>query len=135
MSARRAAGRALERGNDDRARDATGKLAKAGRLDAALFARMGAASEMPFQCGGRSSTSMPIGSNILAGLKELYIAREARVKDRTAAKNRAKIRTFALLKRQNVQRLDQINVRSPPSTRPFSPSSKPMRSSPNASPS
>jgi hypothetical protein len=95
---------------------------------------MGAASEMPFRCG-RSSTSMPIRSNILARLKELYIAREARVKDRTAAKNRAKIRTLALLKRQNVQRLDQINVRSPPSTRPFSPSSKPMRSSPNASPS
>ncbi len=32
----------------------------------------------------------------------------APVKNRTAAKNRAKIRTLALLKRQNVQRLDQM---------------------------
>ena len=44
----------------------------------------------------------------LAELKEFYIAREALVKDRAAAKNRAKIRTLALLKRQNGQRLDQI---------------------------
>ena len=50
----------------------------------------------------------PARSKALAELKELHIAREALVKDRTAAKNRAKIRTLALLKRQNAQRLDQI---------------------------
>jgi transposase len=32
--------------------EATGKLAKTDRLDAALLARMGEASEMPFRCGG-----------------------------------------------------------------------------------
>jgi transposase len=50
--------------------------------------------------GRRAATSS-------ASLKELHIAREALVKDRTA-KNRAKIRTLALLKRQNAQRLDQF---------------------------
>ena len=42
-------------------------------------------------------------------LKELYVAREALVKDRTAAKNRGKVLTLPLLKRQNAQRLEQIN--------------------------
>jgi transposase len=79
--------------------EATGKLAKTDRLDAALLARMGALLNLDVR---------PIRSNILAELKELHIAREALVKDRTAAKNRAKIRTLALLKRQNAQRLDQI---------------------------
>jgi hypothetical protein len=44
----------------------------------------------------------------LLELKELYLAREALVKDRTAAKNRAKALTLALLKRHNAQRLEQI---------------------------
>src|SRR5580704_6999938 len=59
---------------------------------------------------GRSLRSSHVlaRSKALAELKELHIAREALVKDRTAAKNRAKIRTLALLKRQNAQRLDQI---------------------------
>ena len=41
--------------------------------------------------------------------KELYVAREALVKDRTAAKNRGKVLTLSLLKRQNTQRLEQID--------------------------
>jgi transposase len=79
--------------------EATGKLAKTDRLDAALLARMGALLAIE---------PRPARSKALAELKELHIAREALVKDRTAAKNRAKIRTLALLKRQNAQRLDQI---------------------------
>lgn len=79
--------------------EATGKLAKTDRLDAALLARMGALLELE---------ARPVCSPVLAELKELYIAREALIKDRTAAKNRAKIRTLAMLKRQNGQRLDQI---------------------------
>jgi transposase len=79
--------------------EATGKLAKTDRLDAALLARMGALLAIE---------PRPARSKALAELKEFYIAREALVKDRTAAKNRAKIRTLALLKRQNAQRLDQI---------------------------
>ena len=42
-------------------------------------------------------------------LKELYVAREALVKDRTAARNRGKVLTLSLLKRQNAQRLEQID--------------------------
>jgi transposase len=79
--------------------EATGKLAKTDRLDAALLARMGERLELE---------ARPVRSPVLAELKELHVAREALVKDRTAAKNRAKIRTLALLKRQSVQRLDQI---------------------------
>jgi transposase len=44
----------------------------------------------------------------LLELKELYIAREALVKDRTAAKNRRKVLTLSLLKRENSKRLEQI---------------------------
>lgn len=64
-----------------------------------MLARMGALLELE---------ARPARSDALAELKELHVAREALVKDRTAAKNRAKIRTLALLKRQNAQRLDQI---------------------------
>jgi transposase len=79
--------------------EATGKLAKTDRLDAAMLARMGAALELE---------TRPTRSETLFELKELYIAREALVKDRTAAKNRAKVLAAPLLKRQNAQRLDQI---------------------------
>jgi transposase len=41
-------------------------------------------------------------------LKELHLAREALVKDRTAAKNRRNALTAPLLKRQSAQRLEQI---------------------------
>ena len=69
--------------------EATGKLAKTDRLDAALLARMGAVLDLEARLGC---------SDILAELKELHIARAALVKDRTAAKNRAKVLTLALLK-------------------------------------
>lgn len=79
--------------------EATGKLAKTDRLDAAMLARMGAMLELQ---------TRPPRSEIVLELKDLHLAREALVKDRTAAKNRGKILTLSLLKRQNGQRLDQI---------------------------
>jgi transposase len=79
--------------------EATGKLAKTDRLDAALLARMGALLDLE---------ARPVHGEILAELKELHIAREALVKDRTAANNRAKALTLTLLKRHNTQRLTQI---------------------------
>ena len=80
--------------------EAIGSLAKTDRLDAAILARMGALLELQ---------ARPAPSEILLELKELYVAREALVKDRTAAKNRGKVLTLPLLKRQNAQRLEQIN--------------------------
>ena len=80
--------------------EATGKLAKTDRLDAAILARMGSLLEL----GAR-----PARSEVLFELKELYVAREALVKDRTAARNRGKALTLSLLKRQNAQRLEQID--------------------------
>jgi transposase len=79
--------------------EATGKLAKTDRLDAALLARMGALLELE---------ARPVCSPVLAELKELHVAREALVKDRTAAKNRAKALTLPLLQRQNAARLNHI---------------------------
>jgi transposase len=78
---------------------AAGKLAKTDRIDAANLARMGAVLELEAQ------KPKP---EYLNELKELYVAREALVKDRTAAKNRQKQMTLPLLKRQNAQRLAQI---------------------------
>jgi transposase len=80
--------------------EATGKLAKTDRLDAAILARMGALLELE---------ARPARGEVLLELKELYVAREALVKDRTAAKNRGKVLTLSLLKRQNAQRLEQID--------------------------
>jgi len=57
--------------------EATGKLAKTDRLDAEMLARMGAMLEL---------ATRPARSDILLELKELRLAREALVKDRTAAK-------------------------------------------------
>jgi transposase len=79
--------------------EATGKLAKTDRLDAAMLARMGALLQLP---------TRPPRREIVLELKELHLAREALVKDRTAAKNRGKVLILSLLKRQNAQRLDQI---------------------------
>jgi transposase len=79
--------------------EATGKLAKTDRLDAAMLARMGAMLELE---------TRPARNETLLELKELYIAREALMKDRTAAKNRGKVLMLSLLKRQNAQRLEQI---------------------------
>jgi transposase len=98
-----AAGVPLAKVNPRQARrfaEATGKLAKTDRLDAAMLARMGAVLELE---------TRPARSEALLELKELYIAREALVKDRTAARNRQKHLTVSLLKRQSAQRLEQID--------------------------
>lgn len=79
--------------------EATGKLAKTDRLDAALLARMGALLELE---------ARPVRSPVLAELKELHVAREALVSDRTAARNRATALTLPLLQRQNAARLKHI---------------------------
>jgi transposase len=68
-------------------------------LDAAMLARMGALLELE---------ARPVRSPILSDLKDLHVAREALVKNRTAAKNRAKILTLAILKRHNAEQLKQI---------------------------
>ena len=79
--------------------EATGRLAKTDRLDAAMLARMGALLALE---------ARPVRSPILNDLKDLHMAREALVKNRTAAKNRAKALTLPILKRHNSQQLRQI---------------------------
>ena len=97
-----AAGAALVKVNPRQARrfaEATGKLAKTDRLDAAMLARMGALLELE---------ARPAPNPILNDLKDLHMAREALVKNRTAAKNRAKNLTLTVLKRHNAEQLRQI---------------------------
>jgi transposase len=60
-----------------------------------MLARMGAALALAVR---------PISSKMLSDLKELNLARQALVKDRTAAKNRAKILSLPLLKQHNTRR-------------------------------
>ncbi len=93
--------------------EAAGKLVKTDRADAAMLARMGEASEMPFRCGGEvlDLQPRPCVSQTIAELKELHLARAALVKDRTAAKNRAKAITLPLLEKQNKKRLAEIDVK------------------------
>jgi transposase len=79
--------------------EATGKLAKTDRIDAVLLAKMGMLLSLH---------ARPMRAESLKDLKELYIAREALVKYRTAAKNRAKALTLPVLKRHNAERLKQI---------------------------
>lgn len=79
--------------------EATGQLAKTDRLDAAMLARMGALLSLE---------PRPVRDAVLNDLKDLHLAREALVKDRTAAKNRAKAISLALLRRHNTDRLKQI---------------------------
>lgn len=96
------AGLALVKVNPRQARrfaEATGRLAKTDQLDAAMLARMGALLELK---------ARPVRSPILNDLKDLHMAREALVKNRTAAKNRAKTLTLAILKRHNAGQLRQI---------------------------
>jgi transposase len=97
-----AAGFALVKVNPRQARcfaEATGKLAKTDRLDAAMLARMGALLNLE---------ARPAHSPDLNVLKDLHMAREALVKNRTAAKNRQKNLTLAILKRHNSEQLRQI---------------------------
>lgn len=96
------AGYALVKVNPRRARrfaEAIGRLAKTDRLDAAMLARMGALLGLE---------AHPPRSPILNDLKDLQMAREALVKNRTAAKNRAKNLTLPILKRHNAEQLRQI---------------------------
>ncbi len=96
------AGAALVKVNPRQARrfaEATGKLAKTDRMDAAMLARMGAALELE---------ARPVRSPLFNDLKDLHMAREALLKNRTAAKNRAKNLTLSVLKRHNVEQLRQI---------------------------
>jgi transposase len=96
------AGFALVKVNPRQARrfaEATGRLAKTDRMDAAMLARMGALLQIE---------ARPVRSSILNDLKDLHMAREALVKNRTAAKNRAKTLTLAILKRHNAEQLRQI---------------------------
>ena len=81
--------------------EATGKLAKTDRVDARLLARLGVALE--------PAPVAVTGENLLQ-LRELVLARRALIRDRTAIKNRGKGLTFDLLKRQNAQRLHQIET-------------------------
>ena len=80
--------------------EATGKRAKTDRCDAAMLARMGEALSLP---------TRPLASQTVRKLKELHAARHALVKNRTAARNRAKILSITLLKRQNAACLAQID--------------------------
>lgn len=79
--------------------EATGRLAKTDRIDAGLLARYGALLEPRILEGN---------SQIYNDLKELHVARLALIKDRTAAKNREKNLSNPLLKKQNADRLRQI---------------------------
>ncbi|EIM77747.1 transposase IS111A/IS1328/IS1533, partial [Nitratireductor aquibiodomus RA22] len=65
----------------------------------AMLARMGALLEME---------ARPVRSLLLNDLKDLHTAREALVKNRTAARNRAKTLNLPILKRHNGERLRQI---------------------------
>lgn len=97
-----AAGLPLVKVNPRQARrffEGAGQLAKTDRLDAAMLARMGSLLAI--------APRLPRGER-LNQLKDLHMAREALVKDGTAAKNRAKTISLPLLKRLNGERLRQI---------------------------
>jgi transposase len=79
--------------------EATGKLAKTDRVDAAMLARFGALLE---------PQPTPLRSKALDQLAELVAARRMLVKDRTATTNRAKTLTLDLLRRQAALRLKHI---------------------------
>ena len=98
-----AAGLPLVKVNPRQARrffEGAGQLAKTDRLDAAMLARMGSLLAI--------APRLP-RSQHLNRLKDLHMARQALVKDRTAAKNRAKTLSLPLLKRHNGERLKQID--------------------------
>jgi transposase len=100
-----AAGLPIAKVNPRQARrfaEAAGKLVKTDRVDAAMLARMGELLELQ---------PRPCVSETIVELKELHLARAALIKDRTAARNRAKAITLALLERQNKKRLAEIEVK------------------------
>jgi transposase len=81
--------------------EATGRRAKTDAVDAAMLARFGATLQPDIR---------PARDPAIDSLAELLAARRALVKDRTAALNRGKNLTLALLKRQNLQHLKQIEA-------------------------
>lgn len=81
--------------------EALGTRAKTDRGDAMMLARMGMALQLE---------PRPIGAKTLRDLNEMISARRALVKDRTAAKNRAKGIGLAILRRQNADRLKRIDT-------------------------
>lgn len=98
------AGLSLAKVNPRQARrfaEATGRLAKTDRCDAAMLARLGALLEPPVRA---------VPTPLLGTMCELHGARQALIKDRTAALNRQKTLTATLLKRQVLQRLRQIEA-------------------------
>lgn len=80
--------------------EAAGRLAKTDRIDAVMLARLGCAMQPEIR---------PAPSQALCDLRQLHVARQALVKDRTAARNRQKHLTVPLLKRQAAQRLKEID--------------------------
>jgi len=97
------AGFPLVKVNPRRARrfaEAIGKLAKTDAIDAAMLARMGAVLELE---------ARPIVSQTLDEMKELISARDALIKDRTAALTREKTVRATLLRNQLAARLRQID--------------------------
>jgi transposase len=79
--------------------EATGRLAKTDRIDAELLARYGALLKPRILRTNMQS---------LNDLKELHVARLALIKDRMAAKNRGQNLINPLLRKQNSDRLKQI---------------------------
>ena len=81
--------------------EATGCRAKTDAVDAAMLARFGATLQPEVR---------PAQDPAIDSMAELLAARRALVKNRTAALNRSKNLTLALLKRQNQQQLKQIEA-------------------------
>ena len=80
---------------------ALGVRAKTDRADAAMLARMGAALELQ---------PTPVAGKVLTDLRALKGARQALIKDRTAARNRMQTLPLPLLRAQNTKRLAQIEA-------------------------
>ena len=78
--------------------EATGRLAKTDPVDAAMLAEMGAAMDL------RRAVARTAA---LAGLRELVLAREQFVKDRTAARNRLEQASHGLVRTEAKRRLKQ----------------------------
>ena len=81
--------------------EATGRLAKTDRIDAAMLARMGAVLDLAGQAAPGKA---------LLELRELAAARRALIKDRAAAKTRLGVAALPLVRRQLEARLRQIEA-------------------------
>jgi len=79
--------------------EGTGTLAKTDRVDAAMLARMGSLPEL--------KADKP-KSEMLHNLKGMATARQALIKDRTAARTRLSTATYPLLRQQATLRLRQV---------------------------